>query len=166
MDIEYSENGLFGLTASDIHEEAVRLYDAFFEHQTPLKAFRLAIVLYHLLEWIESENKPPENNLSKLSKELQESTQFQVLRSLANNSKHHTLKKSSSYEKGIIIGFQAGRSVGGECVGQPNLAVNFQGQEVWLREVFGWILKKYTYYFNSVGMYEAVQIAVRDGENL
>lgn len=163
MDVEYGRDGFFGLRPEDIHEEALRLYDDFFQHQTPIKDFRLALVLFHILEWIVPNGNdgarpsyPPApedgNWAEELRYELRNYSYYEVLPSLANNSKHHTLRsRSRTHEKGATLGFRAGRSTAGECVGQPNLAVWFEGEEVWLREVFDHVLRQYTHYFERVG---------------
>lgn len=151
-DLQFPKEGVFGLSA---YEEACRLYGDFFEEQTPIKAFRLSITLYHLLEWVVPggnskkqqlhvalDENGPDRWKSELLKELRALPHYEVLRSLADNAKHHTLH-SPSYEKAVDFGFYAGRSVAGERLGQVNLVVLFEGQEVWLREVFAQVLAQY-----------------------
>ncbi len=172
--MRFPEEGFYNLSAKDIHGEALRLYEDFFLEQTPLKAFRLSIVLYHLLEWIvpcgnddQKPNAPREGEPSlelwraELAFAVRNHLFYQVLKSLANNSKHHTLR-SRSYEKGVEFGVRAGRSVAGERLGQANLVIFFNGEEVWLREVFESVLALYTRHLNKEGMLEAL---LRTAEN-
>lgn len=165
-----SKEGLYTLEAKEIYLEAKRLYQDFFAEQTPLKAFKLSIILYHLLEWIvpnsnkkkylkQLKNRCSRENLSLSSKEqfvleLRSYEFYEVLRSIADNSKHFRLDESSAYDKTVVEGFRAGQSVAGERVGQANLAVIFDSRKVWLREVFAYVLGQYSDYFNDcTGIY-------------
>ncbi len=165
MNKDYPQEGLYGLEAKDIYDEARKLYDDFFSDQTPINAFRLSITLYHLLEWVipESNGKQvlkdirgkkgtsTESDISReeqLVLDLRDYEYYKVLKSLANNSKHFALSRSSAYEKGIVTGLFADYSVAGERVGQKNLVVDFKDEEVWIRKVFYFVLTKYSEYFN------------------
>lgn len=174
MHLKFPKEGFYNLNAKDIHEEALRLYEDFFQEQTPLKAFRLSVVLYHLLEWIvpggNDGPKPDapaqgEQSVQQWRAELVFAVRsyplYEVLKSLANNSKHHTLR-TPSYEKGVEFGFRAGRSVAGEHLGQANLMIFFNGKEVWLREVFEHLLGLYTRHLNKEAMLEVVLNAAED----
>lgn len=164
MDKIYPEEGLYNLEAKDIFAEAQKLFKEFFSEQTPLRAFSLSITLYHLLEWvlpggnskstlteIEKKSKSTEAIISreeKLVLELRKYDCYEVLSSIANNSKHYKLR-SPAYEKKILKGFKIGKSVIGEKIGQSNLTVNFKGKDIWLREVFAFVLGKYAEYFKG-----------------
>lgn len=158
---QYPEDGLYELTPEDIFEECRHFYEDFFSCQTPIKVFQLSIALYHLLEWICPEantregldrikNKSEERRSAaeRLVYELGDDPDYKVIQSLANNSKHHTLR-SKSYKKGEVQGFLLHISVLGERFGQRNLTVTVNGEERWLREVFNSVLSRYEHYFND-----------------
>jgi hypothetical protein len=170
MDKTYPSEGLYDLDSRMIYFEAKKLFQNFFVEQTPLNAFKLSIILHHLLEWVvpnrddelfldSLKRHANENSLSlspegKLVSCLQEYEFYEVLTSIANNAKHFCLTRSKAYEKLVIEGFRAGQSVVGERVGQTNLAVDFRSKEVWLRDVFSYVLSRYAEYFrDSEGIY-------------
>lgn len=160
----YPKEGLYNLKAKDIFAECKILYKEFFSEQTLLRAFRLSITLYHLLEWvlpegntkfvkqIETKSQSTNEIISreeKLALDLRKYEFYEVLKSLANSSKHYALSKSEAYEKKTLEGFILGKSVLGEKFGQRNFIVNFEGEDIWIRMVFDSILKKYEEYFNN-----------------
>lgn len=166
MDNTDSSQGLYTLDDRTIYLEAKELFQAFFTEQTPLNAFKLSIILYHLLEWIvpdsnncevlrDVNNRANEEGLSLSSKDklvldVRNYEFYKVLRSIANTSKHYYLRsRATAYEQSVVEGFRAGRSVAGEKLGQTNLGVIFDSQEVWLREVFVYVLSKYAEYFGD-----------------
>ncbi|MBW4422437.1 MAG: hypothetical protein KME13_25045 [Myxacorys californica WJT36-NPBG1] len=140
--------GLYSLSTKEIYAEAKGVFQDFFINQTPLNAFKLSITLYHLKEWIE-ESEGSNNAAKRLVHELENYEFYEVLRSIANTSKHFHLRRSTPYDQIVTEGFMAGKSVAGERVGQANLAVDFKSKEVWLREVFAYVLKKYADYFED-----------------
>ena len=171
-DVE-SREGLYSLRNEEIFAEAKELFNRFFVEQTPINAFRLSITLYHLLEWIVPEGNSrkvltnlrlrigPKGDDSSLGPEdklvwrIRNYEFYEVLRSIADNSKHHTLTRSKAYEQGIVKGFRADRSVAGEKLAQDNLVVLYETKEVWLREVFSNVLSMYAVYFqDDSGLYE------------
>lgn len=142
--------GLYSLSTKEIYAEAKRVFQDFFINQTPLNAFKLSITLYHLMEWIK-ESEGSNDAAKKLVHELKSYEFYEVLRSIANTSKHFHLtnSKSPSYDQMVVEGFIAGKSVAGERIRQANLAVDFKSKEVWLREVFAYVLRKYADYFED-----------------
>ena len=145
-----SSQGLYSLSAREIYAEAKNVFQDFFVNQTPLNAFKLSIALYHLKEWIyESEGS---NDAAKtFVNKLENCENFEILRSIANTSKHFQLtrKSSQSYEQIVSKGFILGKSVVDEKLSQDNLAIDFNSKEVWLREVFADVLKQYADYFED-----------------
>ena len=182
-DLQESRKGLYTLSSREIYDEAKELFKVFFVEQTPLNAFKLSIILYHLLEWIEPSSQPRSSrdvneivstirskavaandapsldSKIKLIRELWSYEFYDVLRSVADNSKHFCLTRSKPYEKSSVKGFIAGRSVAGEKIDQENLVILFDTEnpetkkEIWLREVFGYVLGKYAEYFGDEGIY-------------
>ena len=165
MDNTDSSQGLYTLDDRTIYLEAKELFQAFFTEQTPLNAFKLSIILYHLSEWIvpDSNNCKVLRDINNLAKEkglslnskqklvldVQNYELYEVLKSIANTSKHYYLSRTPAYEQSVVEGFRAGQSVAGEKLGQTNLAVIFHSKEVWLREVFAHVLSKYAEYFDD-----------------
>lgn len=165
MDKTYPSEGLYDLDSQMIYFEAKKLFQDFFVKQTPLNAFKLSIILYHLSEWVvpngddklfldDFRNHANENSLSlspegKLVSYLHKYEFYEVLISIANNAKHYRLTRSKAYEKLVIEGFRAGQSVAGERVGQINLVVIFRSKEVLLRDVFSYVLSGYADYFRD-----------------
>jgi len=145
-----SGQGLYSLSTKEIYTEAKIVFQDFFINQTPLNAFKLSIILYHLREWIEISEESNDAK-KRLIDDLENYEFYEVLRTIANTSKHfHLTRKSSpSYKQVVDKGFRLGKSVLGERLGQANLAVDFECKEVWLREVFAYVLEKYANYFED-----------------
>lgn len=176
MEPSFPKDGLFDLSADDLMSEAERLYKDFFSSQTAISAFRLAVILYHLAEWVSRNGNSEDKYLmminaddphggwkAELLSTLHSYEHYKVLRSICNNSKHHTLTSSKAYEKRNEYGFRAGKSVAGERLGQSNLAVIVDGESVWLREVFSYVIAAYRKYFSRVGVLRIVR-DVADGK--
>ncbi|MCY7336048.1 MAG: hypothetical protein LH613_07505 [Chamaesiphon sp.] len=146
-----SGQGLYSLSTKEIYTEAKIVFQDFFIDQTPINAFKLSIILYHLKEWIEISEESNDAE-RRLFDDLKNYEFYEVLRTIANTSKHFDLR-SKSYKQVVDKGFRLGKSVLGERLGQANLAVDFEGKEVWLREVFAYVLEKYANYFED---YESI----------
>jgi hypothetical protein len=170
--LTFPKDGLYDLTPEDLFEEARRLYDEFFAQQESIRAFRLAIVLFHLLDWVhpngttpavyrELRQAPEPDGPIALVVRLHEDRMFAILRSICDNSKHYRLMRSEAFEKAVVRGFVAGKSVAGEKLGQMNLAVAVGDQVIWLRDVFRSVLDMYSEYFQRRGLEEVVRAAAK-----
>jgi hypothetical protein len=101
---KFPKEGLFDLSAMDIMSEAERLYQEFFQAQTPISAYRLAVTLYHLAEWVSPNGNSKDyrkgigstDTTGEWKKELLYGLHtyryYEILRSICDNSKHHTLR--------------------------------------------------------------------------
>jgi hypothetical protein len=155
-----ANSGFYGLTYVEIYEEAKNLYAMFFAEQTPINAFKLSIMMYHLLEWIcpgvyernrlEEINAKEEKSASDhLVIEVTSHRYYKILRGLANGAKHYRLTRTQPYPQSVERGFILGKSCLGERLGQENLVVEFEGESVWIRQVFTEVLEVYSSYFNK-----------------
>ena len=145
-----STQGLYSLSTKEIYTEAKSIFQDFFRNQTPLNTFKLSITLYHLMEWIE-QSEISNDTAKRLVNELRSYEFYEILKTVANTSKHfHLTRKSSpSHDQVVVEGFRIGQSVMGERFEQVNLAIDFNSKEVWLREVFAYVLGKYADYFED-----------------
>ena len=131
-----STQGLYSLSTKEIYTEAKSIFQDFFRNQTPLNTFKLSITLYHLMEWIE-QSESSNDTAKRLVNELRSYEFYEIL------------KSSPSHDQVVVEGFRIGQSVMGERFGQVNLAIDFNSKEVWLREVFAYVLGKYADYFED-----------------
>jgi len=147
-------SGFFELkTSSDLYQKAKREYKNFCENSNDYDLFNLITSLNHLREWIHPLKKGTYANKNKseytieelIHSNLHENENYQIIRSLCNNSKHFNDIKITERTE-VSNGFQFGLNTYGDSFGQRNYLIDGKDIIVVIDEVF----KIYSKYFDKI----------------